>query len=391
MFGWRRRSEGFEWQEYVRTTVLVRRADRQRKVDDVRMAALAKAKDTRDRGVAAGRAAADTASQSAIAALKSAARSILRLARAWTRQAWSLAHAGGVAVGDRLPDMPRPQWSQNWSPSWLQKWSLAVPSALRASAVRRLLPDVGFRLPFNSRIAGGSVLAVALVVFGGPMLRSSLPITTAQLIPTVAAPASETVLSGRATAINGDLVRVAGQLVKLAGVEAPEAKQPCLKSNGRRWNCGASARTALEKIIRGKTVTCTPSGQDGDGQSLATCRANDADIAETLVRGGHVFAASGFFASYTAAEVSARDAKAGLWQGDSVRPKEWREIVWEEAKRAAPEGCPIKGHVRASDRIYAMPWADGYSGAKVRTVKGDRWFCSEDEARAAGFKRSSRS
>ena len=65
--------------------------------------------------------------------------------------------------------------------------------------------------------------------------------------------------------------------------------------------------------------------------------------------------------------------------------------VWEEAKRTAPEGCPIKGHVRASDRIYAMPWSDGYTARKVRTVKGDRWFCSEDEARAAGFKLSSRS
>ena len=46
MFGWRRRSEGFEWQEYVRTTVLVRRADRQTQIDDVRMAALNKVKDT---------------------------------------------------------------------------------------------------------------------------------------------------------------------------------------------------------------------------------------------------------------------------------------------------------------------------------------------------------
>ena len=39
MFGWRRRSEGFEWREYVRTTVLVRRADRQRRIEDVRVAA----------------------------------------------------------------------------------------------------------------------------------------------------------------------------------------------------------------------------------------------------------------------------------------------------------------------------------------------------------------
>ena len=56
MFGWRRRSEGFEWREYVRTTILVRRADRQRRVEDVRVAALEKVKHARDAGVDAGRA-----------------------------------------------------------------------------------------------------------------------------------------------------------------------------------------------------------------------------------------------------------------------------------------------------------------------------------------------
>ena len=56
MFGWRRRSEGFEWREYVRTTILVRRADRQRRVEDARVATLEKVKHARDAGVEAGRA-----------------------------------------------------------------------------------------------------------------------------------------------------------------------------------------------------------------------------------------------------------------------------------------------------------------------------------------------
>ena len=74
-----------------------------------------------------------------------------------------------------------------------------------------------------------------------------------------------------------------------------------------------------------------------------------------------------------------------------MRPGDWRAQVWEEAKKAAPDGCPIKGYVRASNRTYAMPWSTGYEDGKIRTVKGDRWFCSEEEARSAGFKLSSRS
>jgi endonuclease YncB( thermonuclease family) len=397
MFGWRRRSEGFEWQEYVRTTILVRRADRQRKVDDVRMAAIEKVKDTRDKGVAA-----------ASAAAKSVWRQLLDITLALLNAAWlaicgfavtswSILCALAAIVVERLPAIKWPAVS--WPaislpafprPDWL-RLKAAQEGAKRAA---KLLPDVGFRLRFDKRMLGGAAIALAMIYIGGPMLRSGETIGTASLVPTVSAPdqpASPGALSGRATAISGDLLRIDGQLIRLAGIEAPEANQPCVKANGRRWNCGASARSALEKIVRGKSVNCTKSGQDEGGQVIASCRINDADVAETLVRGGHVFAESGLLASYTSAESEAKSAAIGLWQGETIRPNEWRDQVWEVAKKAAPEGCPIKGYVRASNRFYALPWSHGYDGAKVRTVKGDRWFCSEEEARSAGFKLSSRS
>jgi endonuclease YncB( thermonuclease family) len=236
----------------------------------------------------------------------------------------------------------------------------------------------------------GACGAAALVLVGGPMLQGASGTAVANLVPS-SITSSSSELSGRADAVSGDLLRVNGQLVRLAGVEAPEPKQPCLKSNGRRWSCGTSARSALDKMLRGKTVTCSASGNDDAGRTLATCNADGTDIAAELVRAGHVFSAQGFLNSYNAAEDAARAAKAGLWQGETVRPQEWRDRVWEEAKRTAPEGCPIKGYVRADDRTYAMPWSTGYNGGKIRTVRGDRWFCSEEEARAAGFKLASRS
>jgi endonuclease YncB( thermonuclease family) len=387
MFGWRRRSEGFEWQEYVRTTILVRRADRQRKVDDVRMAALAKARDTKDRGVAASRAAAKSVSQSITELIKDAAvvgwTAVSAFATAcWRATASALATLKSL-LAEHMPAIPKINWP-------------GLPNAAGGmKRAARMMPDVGFRFPINSRVIGGGAAAIALVVVGGPMLSPTRGTATSSLIPTISAPKvsagakDPSGLTGRATAVSGDLLRINRQLIKLTGIEPPEAKQPCLKSNGRRWNCGASARAALEKIVRGKTVVCTGSGQDSERRTLAACRIDDADIAETLVSGGHVFAVSGFFASYTSAEAQARTAQVGIWQGESLRPKEWRDQVWEDAKRSAPEGCPIKGFSRASDRVYALPWSHDYHGAKVRTVKGDRWFCSEDEARAAGFKLSS--
>jgi endonuclease YncB( thermonuclease family) len=375
----------------------VRRADRQRKIDDVRMAAIEKVKDTRDKGVAV-----------ASAAAKSVWRQLLDitlalLSTAWAAitgfaaTSWSILYAMAVALAERLPAVPWPSvsWPKISLPAFSRtKW--LIPTAVQDSAKRaaKLLPDVGFHLPFDQRMIGGAAIALAMIYIGGPMLRSGENIGTAALVPTVAAPndpASPGALTGRASAVRGDVLRIDGQLIRLAGIEAPEANQPCVKANGRRWKCGASARSALEKIVRGKTVACTKSGQDNGGQFIASCRIKDVDLAEALVRGGHVFAESGLLASYTSAESEAKSAAAGLWQGETIRPNEWRDLVWEEAKKAAPEGCPIKGYVRASNRFYALPWSHGYDGAKVRAVKGDRWFCSEDEARSAGFKLSSRS
>jgi endonuclease YncB( thermonuclease family) len=389
MFGWRRRSEGFEWREYVRTTVLVRRADRQRKIDDARMAALAKAKDTRDRGVAAASAVADSVWRQITELVTATASALWDWIKAFAATSWSIVCAVAVALAERIPPLPRP--SLPWPTLPRFEWSFPSLAKDGARAATRLLPDVGLRLPINPKLIGGGGVALALILVGGPMLRSSDSVTTARLVPAVAAPPATATLAGRASAISGDVLRVDGQLVRLAGIETPELKQPCFKSNGRHWNCAASAKAALDKIVRGNSVNCARSGQDDEGRIVATCRIDDADIAENLVRGGHVFAASGMFASYGSAESEARSATIGVWQGETARPGEWRDQIWQEAKKTSPEGCPIKGYVRASSRLYAMPWSAGYDGARVRTVRGDRWFCSEDEARSAGFKLANRS
>ena len=43
----------------------------------------------------------------------------------------------------------------------------------------------------------------------------------------------------------------------------------------------------------------------------------ETDIAAELVRNGHVFAETGFFATYGSLESEAREAKAGIWRGEA--------------------------------------------------------------------------
>ena len=329
------------------------------------------------RGVAAGRSGVEVASAKVAHIATAAANSAWSATCTAGFAIWSTVRAAASAIAEKLPTVPRPNFRIS---------SSRLGSALR---IGERLPDVGLRLRIDPRLIAGGCGALALILIGGPMLQVTNGVSVAALVPSL--PGSATALSGRGDAMSGDLLRVDGQLVRLTGIETPEPKQICLKNNGRRWSCGVSAKSALDKLVRGKTISCATSGQDDAGHTLATCRTKDADIATELVRGGHVFSAQGVLNSYNVVEDEARTAKLGVWQGESVRPQEWRDRVWEEAKRTAPEGCPIKGYVRADDRTYAMPWSAGYDGGKIRTVKGDRWFCSEEEARAAGFKLGSRS
>jgi hypothetical protein len=54
--------------------------------------------------------------------------------------------------------------------------------------------------------------------------------------------------------------------------------------------------------------------------------------------------------------------------------------------------CNIKGNVslNTGKRIYHVPGQEHYSETIITPSKGERWFCSEDEARAAGWRKAMR-
>ncbi len=383
MFGWRRRSEGFEWKEYVRTTVLVRRADRQRRLDDARLAAVEKVKNVADAGVDAGRAGVTAAKSRFWQLLSFLGRTIVDIAIAtfwglvrWAAFAWNVIRDATSALVAPLRD------------------AIRIPADAARDKLR-MMPDVARKSPIKAHHLISAALFLGLVYVGGPMLRSADGVGTAAPVLDISSGSAgavhqvtiSTEISGSAAALTGDSMRVDGTLVRLDGVEAPAPAQPCYRENGRPWNCASSARSGLNKIVRGHTVTCTSSGQDNAGRTLAHCLVDGGkDIATALVRGGYVFATdNSFFGSLSGEESAAREAKRGIWRGDVVRPQEWRDQTWAAAKRDAPDGCPIKGVIRASEKIYALPWSGVYAKARVRPDRGGRWFCSEGEAKAAGF------
>lgn len=54
------------------------------------------------------------------------------------------------------------------------------------------------------------------------------------------------------------------------------------------------------------------------------------------------------------------------------------------------DGCDIKGNISfdSKEKIYHVPGQKYYSDTKIDTEYGEFWFCTEEEARANGWRRS---
>ena len=55
-----------------------------------------------------------------------------------------------------------------------------------------------------------------------------------------------------------------------------------------------------------------------------------------------------------------------------------------------PPGCTIKGNInrKTGDRVYHLPGQKHYDEVTIEPEAGERWFCTEDEAQASGWRRS---
>lgn len=216
---------------------------------------------------------------------------------------------------------------------------------------------------------------------------AALLFLTALALPARAIPAaSRSEVSGVATVVDGDTLDVAGQRVRLEGIDAPETAQTCRRRAGETWACGRSAADALAGLVERRRVTCEAKGVDRYDRMLGVCRVDGRELNAEMVRRGLAWAFVKYSASYVTVEAEARASGAGVWQGEAEPPWIFRENRWSTAETLAPDGCAIKGNITANGRIYHTPWSPWYGRVKVDAGRGERWFCSEEEAERAGWR-----
>lgn len=185
--------------------------------------------------------------------------------------------------------------------------------------------------------------------------------------------------------VDGDTIDLGEVRYRINGIDAPEAGQKCGSPSGD-WTCGEEAMRRLAALVEGATVECEPLADDGRGRFIATCLADGVDVGSEMVRTGYAWAFIRYSDVYVLQEVEARSTGAVVWRGEPQRPWDYRADRWRSAETAAPEGCPIKGNISRHGMIYHPTWSPWYEKTRINTARGERCFCSEEEAVEAGWR-----
>lgn len=193
--------------------------------------------------------------------------------------------------------------------------------------------------------------------------------------------------SGAARVIDGDTIDVGGQVIRLHGIDAPENGQSCMARTDRSYRCGVDSQNFLRTLVR-PGVSCVGSEYDTYDRLIAVCKSNGVDLNQQMVLAGHAVAYREYSMDYVNEESQASAAQRGLWAGEFEMPWDFRTKVWNTASDQTPlSDCPIKGNInRDGEKIYHAPWSSSYARTKINTAKSERWFCSEAEALAAGWR-----
>lgn len=204
-------------------------------------------------------------------------------------------------------------------------------------------------------------------------------------------------ISGPAEVVDGDSLRIDNTSIRIFGVDAFEGRQAC-ERNGAAWRCGDVATQKLAELVGTSTIVCEQRDIDSYGRTVARCTTGGIDLAAELARAGLALAYREYSSDYVDEEAEAQAARRGAWAGTFDAPWEWRRSGSSATPDSAPtftpgtadDGtCPIKGNIsRDGERIYHLPGGTYYEQTVIDPSMGERWFCSEPEALAAGWRAS---
>ena len=192
--------------------------------------------------------------------------------------------------------------------------------------------------------------------------------------------------------IDGDTVELSsGERVRYIGMDTPESVDP-----RKPIQCfGVEASERNKTLVQGKEVRLEKDVSDRDkyGRLLRYVWFGNTLVNLELVKEGFASAFTyppdvKYQSEFTKAEVEARAAKIGLWQACQYADLRGQNAD-SRGTSTVSNGCVIKGNIGASgDKIYHLPGCPYYDKTKIDEARGERWFCAEEEAIKAGWRKA---
>jgi hypothetical protein len=163
----------------------------------------------------------------------------------------------------------------------------------------------------------------------------------------------------------------------------------------------------FRRTLRGVSSRARRVAKIAMGESWQHVQLTERILNAFMVREGLALDYAKYSREHIREEDAAREQERGMWAGAFIAPWDWRHRdrntiilgalsvpITAQAQLLAPASstnapspeCTIKGNVnRRGERIYHLPGQRSYAAINMQDPQ-KRWFCSEEEARAAGWR-----
>lgn len=197
--------------------------------------------------------------------------------------------------------------------------------------------------------------------------------------------------------IDGDTIKIMyegkEETVRYLLIDTPETNHPSLGEQP----LGKEATTANKRIIESGDVSIefdVGDRFDDYGRLLAYIYVDGESVQEQMLESGLARVAyvyppnTRYLDEFEKVEQQARDAGIGIWEFENYstdRGFDTDSYGTSNADKKEDNGkCDIKGNINQNgNKIYHMPGSGSYE-----QTNPEKWFCSEQEARDAGFRSS---
>ncbi len=197
--------------------------------------------------------------------------------------------------------------------------------------------------------------------------------------------------------VDGDTIELEnGEKVRYIGIDTPETLDP-----RKPIQCfGTEAAAQNKDLVEGKRIRLEKDVTDRDKYRrllryvYVTDESKEIFVNLELVK-------QGFAHSYTyppdvkyqdlfvAAEKEARGEGRGFWNSCSAAAENAGLSPTGVQTLSENNSCKIKGNISASgEKIYHLPGCGSYDKTSIDESRGEKWFCSEDEAVSAGWRKA---